>query len=161
MEIMWQSQWSLIQEHSRTQGMRHPAFLIFSHASYICKFQINFLIFVVCRDDVRMITASLPVSPCSSPLRQYGPAHRSCFLSPPHPAYALVGQAGYTVNDYSSYPTRPNTIYTHDPFIESSLLKAQTSGTSPRTRPIWGSVNTNTNTPHNRLKALWTGITML
>ncbi|KAJ4825932.1 Mitogen-activated protein kinase kinase kinase 3 [Turnera subulata] len=86
------------------------------------------------RDDVRMM--SLPVSPCSSPLRQHGPAHRSCYLSPPHAAYALVGQNGYTLSDYSLYPKRPNTIYGHDPFFENSLLKAQTPGTSPRTRPI-------------------------
>ncbi|KDP42587.1 hypothetical protein JCGZ_24361 [Jatropha curcas] len=87
------------------------------------------------RDDVRMIT-SLPVSPCSSPLRHYGPAHKSCFLSPPHPTYALVGQSGYNLSDYSLYSTRPNTIYTHDPGFENSILKAQTPGASPRTRPI-------------------------
>ncbi|XP_048232678.1 mitogen-activated protein kinase kinase kinase 3 isoform X2 [Ricinus communis] len=87
------------------------------------------------RDDVRMIT-SLPVSPCSSPLRQYGPAHKSCFLSPPHPTYALVGQGGYNLSDYSLYSARPNTSYNHDPGFENSLLKGQTPGASPRTRPI-------------------------
>ncbi|KAJ4715328.1 Mitogen-activated protein kinase kinase kinase [Melia azedarach] len=88
------------------------------------------------RENLRMIT-SLPVSPCSSPLRQYGPAHKSCYLSPPHPAFALVGQSGgYNLGDYSVYPTRPNTRYINDPWLETSLLKAQTSGTSPRRRPI-------------------------
>ncbi|KAJ9177810.1 hypothetical protein P3X46_012982 [Hevea brasiliensis] len=89
------------------------------------------------REDVRMITyKSLPVSPCSSPLRQYGPAHKSCFLSPSHPTFALVGQSGYNLTDYSLYSTRPNTIYVHDPGLESSLLKSQIPGSSPRTRPI-------------------------
>ncbi|KAL6219789.1 hypothetical protein ACLB2K_007548 [Fragaria x ananassa] len=87
------------------------------------------------RDNARMIT-SLPVSPCSSPLRQYGPAHKSCFLSPPHPTYAMVGQSNYNLNEYSSYTTRPNTSYTLEPWRESPLLRPQTPGGSPRTRPI-------------------------
>ncbi|XP_065873733.1 mitogen-activated protein kinase kinase kinase 3 [Euphorbia lathyris] len=68
------------------------------------------------RDDGRMIT-SLPVSPCSSPLRNYGPAHKSCFLSPPpHPSYGMVGQNGYNLSDYPLlYSTRANTVFTHDP----------------------------------------------
>ncbi|WCJ37804.1 mitogen-activated protein kinase kinase kinase 3 [Euphorbia peplus] len=80
------------------------------------------------RDDGRMI-ASLPVSPCSSPLRNYGPAHKSCFLSPPHPSYGMVGgQNGYNLSDYpvSLYSTRQNTLFTHDPPPPASLeLKAQ------------------------------------
>uniref|UniRef100_A0A2N9ERX0 mitogen-activated protein kinase kinase kinase n=1 Tax=Fagus sylvatica TaxID=28930 RepID=A0A2N9ERX0_FAGSY len=87
------------------------------------------------RDSVRAIT-SLPVSPCSSPLRQYGPAHKSCFLSPPHPAYAMVGQSGYNFNEYSSYTMRPNTTYTLDLWQETSPYRAHTPGGSPRTRPI-------------------------
>ncbi|XP_004288333.1 PREDICTED: mitogen-activated protein kinase kinase kinase YODA [Fragaria vesca subsp. vesca] len=87
------------------------------------------------RDNARMIT-SLPVSPCSSPLRQYGPAHKSCFLSPPHPTYAMMGQNNYNLNEYSSYTTRPNTSYTLEPWRESPLLRPQTPGGSPRTRPI-------------------------
>ncbi|KAK9291364.1 hypothetical protein L1049_019310 [Liquidambar formosana] len=86
------------------------------------------------RDDVRTIT-SLPVSPCSSPLRQHGPAYRSCFLSPPHPAFAMVGQGGYNLNNYSVHPMTPNTNYTLDPWQEP-LFKSQTPGGSPRTRPI-------------------------
>ncbi|KAL4632572.1 hypothetical protein ACB092_04G061100 [Castanea dentata] len=87
------------------------------------------------RDSARTIT-SLPVSPCSSPLRQYGTAHKSCYLSPPHPAYAMTGQSGYNFNEYSSYTVRPNTAYTLDPFHETSPYRAHTPGGSPRTRPI-------------------------
>lgn len=87
------------------------------------------------RENARTIT-SLPVSPCSSPLRQYGPSHKS-FLSPPHPSYAVMGQSsGYNLGDYSGYPTRSNPRYINDPWLETSLLKAQTPGTSPRSRPI-------------------------
>ncbi|XVF14882.1 hypothetical protein REPUB_Repub09cG0099100 [Reevesia pubescens] len=86
------------------------------------------------RDNARAIT-SLPVSPCSSPLR-YGPAHKSCFLSPPHPAYQFVGQSGYNLGDFSGTALRPNPRYTQDPWLETSQLKVQTPGTSPRTRPI-------------------------
>ncbi|KAK1586669.1 hypothetical protein Q3G72_004882 [Acer saccharum] len=81
------------------------------------------------RENVRMIT-SLPVSPCSSPLRQHGPAHKSCFLSPPHPAYPLVGQSAYNLGEYSSgYAMKSNTRFIHDPFLEPSLLKAHTPDT--------------------------------
>lgn len=83
-----------------------------------------------------MIT-SLPVSPCSSPLRQYGPAHKSCFLSPPHPSYPIVAQSSYNLNDYGVFPTRPTTNYTHDPWSDIPSFKSQTPGGSPRTRPIW------------------------
>lgn len=87
------------------------------------------------RDNARTI-ASLPVSPCSSPLRQYGTANRNFFLSPPHPNIAMVGQSGYNMNAYSSYPLRSNALYTFDLLREVPLLKAQTPGGSPRTRPI-------------------------
>ncbi|KAL6993013.1 mitogen-activated protein kinase kinase kinase [Sarracenia purpurea var. burkii] len=83
------------------------------------------------RDNARSIT-SLPVSPCSSPLRQSKPvAYRSCFLSPPHPSYALVGQSSYNPNDYSvMLPTKPNG------WREIPQFKAQTPGGSPRGRHI-------------------------
>ncbi|KAI4345087.1 hypothetical protein L6164_012251 [Bauhinia variegata] len=87
------------------------------------------------RESTRMIT-SLPVSPCSSPLRQYGPAHKSCFLSPPHPTYSMMGQNTYTSNDFSSYPMRSNATFTLDPWHETSLYKARTPGGSPRSRLI-------------------------
>ncbi|XP_011022952.1 PREDICTED: mitogen-activated protein kinase kinase kinase YODA-like [Populus euphratica] len=86
------------------------------------------------RDDGRMIT-SMPVSPCSSPLRQHGPAHRSSYLSPPHPAFAMMGQSSYNLSDFSLYPIRQGP-YTHDLFFDTPPLKFQTPGTSPRTRPI-------------------------
>ncbi|XP_004148657.1 mitogen-activated protein kinase kinase kinase 3 [Cucumis sativus] len=85
------------------------------------------------RGNGRLIT-SLPVSPCSSPLRSYGPTHQSCYLSPPHTSYMGVGQSGYNLNEYA-YNTRPNTLFTLDPSRESSLLKVQTHLGSPR-RPL-------------------------
>lgn len=86
--------------------------------------------------DTRMIT-SLPVSPCSSPLRQSGPTSKSWFLSPPHPTYALAKPGGHTSSDYLAFPKRPNTNNsTSDLFHEVSLFKAQTPIGSPRTRTI-------------------------
>ncbi|XP_027339848.1 mitogen-activated protein kinase kinase kinase 3-like [Abrus precatorius] len=88
------------------------------------------------RDNTRMIT-SLPVSPSSSPLRQFGPAHKSCFFSPPHPAYTIIGQNSYTLNDMSSYPVRSNATFALDPWHETSRYKAHTPpGGSPRMRLI-------------------------
>ncbi|XP_034893067.1 mitogen-activated protein kinase kinase kinase 3 [Populus alba] len=84
------------------------------------------------RDDGGMIT-SMPVSPCSSPLRQHGSAYRNYFS--PHSPYAMVGQSSYHVSDPSLHPIR-QTTYTHDLFFDTTLLKVQTPGTSPRTRPI-------------------------
>ncbi|KAM1255022.1 hypothetical protein TB2_028829 [Malus domestica] len=87
-------------------------------------------------ENIRMIT-SLPVSPCSSPLRQYGQTHKSSLLSPPHPTYAMMGQSSYNLSDYSSYnKLSPTTSYTLDPWQETTLLKAQTLGSSPRARPF-------------------------
>ncbi|XP_039004114.1 mitogen-activated protein kinase kinase kinase 3-like isoform X3 [Hibiscus syriacus] len=85
------------------------------------------------RDNARAIT-SLPVSPCSSPLR-HGTAHKSYFLSP-HPAYQFVGQSNYNVGDFSTNFSRPNPKYTLDPWRQTSLPNVQTPGTPPRTRPI-------------------------
>ncbi|CAN0865464.1 Mitogen-activated protein kinase kinase kinase 3 [Linum grandiflorum] len=81
------------------------------------------------RDDMRMIT-SLPVSPCSSPLRQNGPAHRSCFLSPPH-LYPLMGQngSGYNVSDFSLQPARQTIAPSHSDFVlDSTTLMNQMTG---------------------------------
>ncbi|KAG5534081.1 hypothetical protein RHGRI_022274 [Rhododendron griersonianum] len=87
-------------------------------------------------NSARMIT-SLPVSPSSSPLRQFEPAYRSCFLSPPHPSYALVGQSNYNLHDYSVHPLRHNTTYVLDPWRENPQFKTQTPpGGSPRVRQI-------------------------
>ncbi|KAJ6305613.1 hypothetical protein OIU78_021042 [Salix suchowensis] len=82
------------------------------------------------RDDGRMIT-SMPVSPCSSPLRQ---TYRNSYFSP-HSPYAMLGQSSFHANDPSLHPIR-QTTYTHDLFFDNTLLKVQTPGTSPRTRPI-------------------------
>ncbi|GAB4848235.1 hypothetical protein Ancab_002902 [Ancistrocladus abbreviatus] len=87
------------------------------------------------RDNTRTIT-SLPVSPCSSPLRQQGLASRSYFLSPPHPAYARLGQSIYDVTDYSISPTRTNASYTFDPWHDTAAFRSRTPGGSPRTRFI-------------------------
>ncbi|ESW31835.1 hypothetical protein PHAVU_002G272100 [Phaseolus vulgaris] len=88
------------------------------------------------RDSTRMIT-SLPVSPSSSPLRRYGPTHQSCFFSPPHPAYTIMGQSSYTLNDACSFPVRSNATLTLDPRHETSRYKANTPpGGSPRMRLI-------------------------
>ncbi|GMH06692.1 hypothetical protein Nepgr_008532 [Nepenthes gracilis] len=87
------------------------------------------------RDNARMIT-SLPVSPCSSPLRRQGPSYRSFFLSPPHPSYGLAGQSSYEVTDYSLSPTGTNASCTFDPWHETPVFKAHTPGGSPRTRII-------------------------
>ncbi|KAK8673720.1 hypothetical protein V6N13_112037 [Hibiscus sabdariffa] len=86
------------------------------------------------RDNAQAIT-SLPVSPCSSPLRR-GTAHKSGFLSPPHPAYQFVGQSSYNLGDFSANALRPNPKYTLDPWLQTSLPKVQTPGTPPRTRPL-------------------------
>ncbi|XP_048334926.2 mitogen-activated protein kinase kinase kinase 3 isoform X1 [Ziziphus jujuba] len=87
------------------------------------------------RENTRVI-ASLPVSPCSSPLRRYGPAYKSCFLSPPHPTFAMPGQSAYNLNDYSSYQMRSSPLHILDSWREMPLANSQTPGGSPRTRPI-------------------------
>ncbi|QCD84834.1 mitogen-activated protein kinase kinase kinase [Vigna unguiculata] len=88
------------------------------------------------RDNTRTII-SLPVSPSSSPLRRYGPTHQSCYFSPPHPAYTVMGQSSYTLNDACSYPIRSNATLTLDPWNETSRFKANTPpGGSPRMRLI-------------------------
>ncbi|KAL3528077.1 hypothetical protein ACH5RR_012733 [Cinchona calisaya] len=87
------------------------------------------------RENARTIT-SLPVSPCSSPLRQHGQAQRSCFLSHPHPSYAFMGQSAYTSNDYPIFPTKPSSRNMLEPWNEAPQFRAQTPGRSARTRPI-------------------------
>ncbi|XP_076958965.1 mitogen-activated protein kinase kinase kinase 3-like [Bidens hawaiensis] len=60
----------------------------------------------------RQTITSLPVSPTSSPLRQ---AYRSGYVSPPHPAYALIGQNSNTLNQVLATPVRSNVL---DPWHE-------------------------------------------
>ncbi len=71
--------------------------------------------------NVRM-NMSLPVSPCSSPLRQYRQSNRSCMPSPPHPAYS-AGAANYSPINNALYPKRPSN-HVPDPWLEISQLKA-------------------------------------
>lgn len=47
---------------------------------------------------------SLPVSPCSSPLRQFKQSNWSCLPSPPHPTYS--SSAGYNALSYTHNQTR-------------------------------------------------------
>ncbi|GAB2283144.1 Mitogen-activated protein kinase kinase kinase 3 [Dionaea muscipula] len=59
------------------------------------------------RDSSRTIT-SLPVSPCSSPLRQNGPAWKSCFLTPPpNPAFGLAAQSSDDAFDFWMFMRSP------------------------------------------------------
>ncbi|VAI03338.1 unnamed protein product [Triticum turgidum subsp. durum] len=78
--------------------------------------------------NVRM-NMSLPVSPCTSPLRQYRQSNRSCLPSPPHPAYS-AGAANYSPINNMLYPTRPSNYLT-DPWLETPRQKTQTFD-SPR-----------------------------
>lgn len=89
------------------------------------------------RNNARTIAASMPVSPSSSPLRQYEPAYKSVYLSPPHPSYAMMGRSGCNMNDQLSFPIRPNSKNTINPWYEIPQFRAQTPpNRSPRTRPI-------------------------
>ncbi|CAL9120044.1 unnamed protein product [Musa textilis] len=73
---------------------------------------------------------SLPVSPCSSPLRQFRQSNRSCLPSPPHPAYSARADNYSPVNNIL-YPARlSNNI--SNPFSDIGLLKARTPSDSPR-----------------------------
>ncbi|KAK9062618.1 hypothetical protein SSX86_019806 [Deinandra increscens subsp. villosa] len=89
------------------------------------------------RGNTRTIT-SLPVSPTSSPLRQYGSAYRSCYLSPPHPSFTMIGQSqgqsqsNYNLNDVVAVPSRQNARTTFDPRYEVPQVKPQTPNRNPR-----------------------------
>ncbi|AEE32963.1 mitogen-activated protein kinase kinase kinase 3 [Arabidopsis thaliana] len=84
------------------------------------------------RENVRAIT-SLPVSPCSSPLRQLGPAYKSCFLSPPHPSYAFPGQdSGYNLAEFAASPFRMK----KDAMMEPSSFRTQTPNSPLRSRLV-------------------------
>ncbi|WVZ52941.1 hypothetical protein U9M48_003940 [Paspalum notatum var. saurae] len=78
--------------------------------------------------NIRM-NMSVPVSPCSSPLRQYRQSNRSCLPSPPHPAYS-AGAANYSPINNTLYPMRPSSGLT-EPWLENFQLKTQTFD-SPR-----------------------------
>ncbi|KAL8477548.1 hypothetical protein ACS0TY_029732 [Phlomoides rotata] len=79
------------------------------------------------RDNTRTITASLPVSPSSSPLRHDGAAYSSFFLSPPHPSYPYVAQSNHhNYNHQSVFPVRPVSRSSLDPWLEIPQYRAQT-----------------------------------
>ncbi|CAN6812625.1 unnamed protein product [Brassica oleracea] len=86
------------------------------------------------RENVRAIT-SLPVSPCSSPLRQLGPAYKSCFLSPPHPSYAFpVQESGY--NHQAEFAASPFRFKKDTSLIEPSSYRAQAPSSPFRSRLV-------------------------
>ncbi|XP_071700778.1 mitogen-activated protein kinase kinase kinase 3-like [Rutidosis leptorrhynchoides] len=90
------------------------------------------------RQNTKTIT-SLPVSPTSSPLRQYRSAYRSCYLSPPHPSYTLIGQTGrtsQTLTDVLAAPARPNSKPALDPWYEIPQYRTQTPNRSPKSQLI-------------------------
>ncbi|KAL5710452.1 mitogen-activated protein kinase kinase kinase [Ranunculus cassubicifolius] len=83
--------------------------------------------------DSARLNMSLSISPTSSPLRQYGHAQRSSFLSPP-PNYMLAGQSSYDPIDDLLMSTRQ---YMNFPLeLDILQLKAQISGVSPRRTPF-------------------------
>ncbi|KAG1369971.1 mitogen-activated protein kinase kinase kinase 3 [Cocos nucifera] len=82
-------------------------------------------------DPVSMrMNMSLPVSPCSSPLRQFKQYNRSCLPSPPHPAFS-AGAINYSPVNRALYPVRPSNNFT-DPLPDISQLKLPSSFDSPR-----------------------------
>uniref|UniRef100_A0A1D1Z7X6 mitogen-activated protein kinase kinase kinase n=1 Tax=Anthurium amnicola TaxID=1678845 RepID=A0A1D1Z7X6_9ARAE len=75
---------------------------------------------------------SLPVSPCSSPLRSFRQSTLSCYPSPPHPAY-VGGASSAGLSNYSLNPIGGSKNYL-DPWLEISQLRPQTPAyDSPRT----------------------------
>lgn len=73
---------------------------------------------------------SLPVSPCSSPLRQFKQSNRSCLPSPPHPAFS-AGAISYSPSNYSLYPMRPISNY-RDQWPDLIPLRVPSPYDSPR-----------------------------
>ncbi|XP_015691463.2 mitogen-activated protein kinase kinase kinase 3-like isoform X1 [Oryza brachyantha] len=73
---------------------------------------------------------SLPVSPCSSPLRQFKQSNWSCLPSPPHPTFSH-GPASHNLSSYmSSEMRRIPTI--SDTWQDISQLKVQSPYGSPK-----------------------------
>ncbi|KAH7862067.1 hypothetical protein Vadar_034334 [Vaccinium darrowii] len=69
--------------------------------------------------------ASLPVSPCSSPLQQFGPAYKRSFLSPPQLPFALVGQNSQNLIEHClAFPTRSNSQFSFEPWHEIPQFKS-------------------------------------
>ncbi|XP_058186850.1 mitogen-activated protein kinase kinase kinase 3-like isoform X3 [Rhododendron vialii] len=79
------------------------------------------------------MTASSPVSPCSSPFRQSGPAYKRSSLSPPQPPLALVGQNGLNLIEYCpGFRTRSMPQCGSEPWRENFQFTSQTPYGSPR-----------------------------
>ncbi|RCV33713.1 hypothetical protein SEVIR_7G111900v4 [Setaria viridis] len=74
---------------------------------------------------------SMPVSPCSSPLRQFKQSNRSCMPSPPHPM--LSPGAGYNTLSYAQNQTRRSPAPAiSDPWMDVGQLKLQSPYGSPK-----------------------------
>ncbi|CAL5032008.1 unnamed protein product [Urochloa decumbens] len=74
---------------------------------------------------------SMPVSPCSSPLRQFNQSNRSCMPSPPHPM--LSPSAGYNTLSYAQNQTRRSPAPAiSDPWLDVGQLKLQSPYGSPK-----------------------------
>ncbi|KAL7613129.1 mitogen-activated protein kinase kinase kinase 3 [Lactuca sativa] len=89
------------------------------------------------RRNTRMNT-SLPVSPTSSPLRQYGSPYKSCYVSPPHPSYTTIRQNNSNYNNFNdilAVQSRPNAKTTWYE-TQTPQPKPQTPTRSPRSRLI-------------------------
>ncbi|GAA0184720.1 non-receptor serine/threonine protein kinase [Lithospermum erythrorhizon] len=86
------------------------------------------------RENPRTL-ASLPVSPCSSPLRQHGSSQMN-FLSPTHPSYASMGQRAYKMNGHALFPVTTNSRSTLDSWPQIPQLKAPAPASSQRARLI-------------------------
>lgn len=116
-------------QHIRIQGIVTPnwtdQWVPFSLAHDNCFF------IIFCRNLTSLRTnMSLPVSPCSSPLRQFRQSNRSCLPSPPHPSYSS-GADNYSPVNNILYPARlSNNI--SNPFSDIGLLKARTPSDSSR-----------------------------
>ncbi|XP_008795232.1 mitogen-activated protein kinase kinase kinase 3-like [Phoenix dactylifera] len=73
---------------------------------------------------------SLPVSPCSSPLRQFKQSNRSCLPSPPRPAFS-AGAINCSPINRALYPMRPSNNFA-DRWPDIAQPKASTPFDSPR-----------------------------
>ncbi|KAF0893156.1 hypothetical protein E2562_023186 [Oryza meyeriana var. granulata] len=74
---------------------------------------------------------SLPVSPCSSPLRQFKQSNWSCLPSPPHPTFSS-GATTYTLSSYMSNETRRSPTISDTWQDISQLMKVQSPYGSPK-----------------------------
>lgn len=86
-----------------------------------------------CSDLVNSrMNLSLPVSPCSSPLRSFRQPNWSCLPSPPHPSFpggTLGGGGGFS--SYSVSPVGAGRSFL-DPWVDVSRGRSQSPYESPR-----------------------------